>query len=247
MVYISSRKNPTVLQLLKAAEKPSAEGFLVEGLHFVEDIAPQDIITAVFSEDMKDSPLLHKVEASGAEVFLASPSVMEKLSGTVCSQSAVAFVKKASFSRPSRLILLDGLQDPGNMGTVIRTAAAFGFGVVLGKGCANPFKQKVVRSSAGTVLKVYTDSVSDIVSYIEEIKEEGFTVLSSELDQTAMTPDQIPVASSMAIIIGNESKGVSPAVSAAADKKVFIPISRNSAESLNAGIAAAILMYSYRD
>ena len=247
MLYISSRKNPAVEKLLKAADKPSEAAFLVEGLHFVEDIPAGNIITAVFSEDMKDSPLLKKAEADGAEVYTASASVMEKLSGTVCPQSAVALVKKPFFPRPDKLILLDGLQDPGNMGTIIRTAAAFGFGVVLGKGCANPFKQKVVRSSAGTVLKVYTESVSDIVSYIEEIKEEGFAVLSSELDTGASVPDKITATKKMAIIIGNESRGVSKEASAVAHKKVFIPISRDSAESLNAGIAAAILMYSFRN
>jgi len=247
MLYISSRKNPVVEKLLKIGDKPSADAFLVEGLHFVEDIPAGNIITAVFSEDMKDSPLLKKAEADGAEVYVASTSVMEKLSGTVCAQSVVALVRKQTFPRPRKLILLDGLQDPGNMGTVIRTAAAFGFGVILGKGCANPFKQKVVRSSAGTVLKVYTENVSDIVSYIEGLKEEGYTVLSSELDAGASSPENIAPTEKMAVIIGNESRGVSREASSSAHKKVFIPISRDSAESLNAGIAAAILMYSYRD
>ena len=94
---------------------------------------------------------------------------------------------------------------------------------------------------------MYTESVSDIVSYIEGIKEEGFRVLSSELDTGASVPDGIPKTEKMAIIIGNESRGVSKEASAAATGKVFIPISRDSAESLNAGIAAAILMYSFRD
>lgn len=243
--YLASRKNPLVLKLASMAETPSGNGFLVEGLHFVHDIAPENVRVALFSEKEGANELALRLEEKGCEVYIASSSVLEKLSGTVSVQDAIALVKKPALPRPDRLILLDRLQDPGNMGTVIRAAAAFGFGVLLGSGCANPYKPKVVRSSAGAILNVYTEEVPDLASSVRQLRSEGFSVLSSELDETASPPGAFPKEGKIALVLGNESQGVSEAVSAASTAKVFIPIRRDSAESLNAGVAGSILMYEF--
>ena len=155
----------------------------------------------------------------------------------------MAFTSKKDKPRPDRLILLDKIQDPGNMGTIIRSAAAFGFGVIYSDGSANPFSAKSVRSSAGTLQKCYIEK-ADIPTKVSELISEGFSVFSAELHKEAVTPDEIKNDGKVAFIIGNESTGVSKEASDAAGRRVFIPILPD-AESLNAAAAATILMYKF--
>ena len=119
------------------------------------------------------------------------------------------------------------------------------FGCVFSDDSANPFSEKVVRSTAGALIPAYVERVK-LSEAISSLKAEGFAVVSSELDETARKLSDFPSdVEKIALIVGNEGQGVSPAVSAAADEKLYIPIKNTN--SLNAAVAAAIMMHYFSE
>lgn len=237
---IESRKHPIVERLLAITKDPTANGFIVEGMNFIRDLTPEQVKVIVCSENMPDNDL---TKFKYSEIYTATDSVMKKISETVSTQSIIALVSAAKIELPDRVIITDRVQDPGNIGTVIRSAAAFGFGVITGNESASPFRQKASRSSAGTVTKIYVEETQNLFDRIKDLQKLGYTIYSSELDESAQSTVSVKHSGKTAVIIGNESKGVSPEISAIADAKIYIPINRNNAESLNAGVAASIIMY----
>ncbi len=137
-----------------------------------------------------------------------------------------------------RYILLDGLQDTGNIGTIIRTCEALGTdGMILSPDCADIYSPKVVRGSMGSLFRLPI-IISELTAVIPEMKKNGCEVYSAVLDKNAESINDVSFPQNCAVIIGNEGNGVSPEVIKAAGKSVYIPI--ENAESLNAAIAAAI-------
>ena len=242
-VYLTSRANQTVKEFARMAQSPDSGFFLVEGKHFVSDLDPSLIKAVLICGEEKNIKEKEEFLRLGVPVYIITEPIAEKISSTKNAQEIMAFTSKKDRPRPDRLILLDKIQDPGNMGTIIRSAAAFGFGVIYSDGSANPFSAKSVRSSAGTLQKCYIEK-ADIAEKTRELASEGFSVFSAELHKEAVTPDEIENGGKIAFIIGNESTGVSAEASDAAGKRVFIPISPD-AESLNAAAAATILMYRF--
>ena len=142
----------------------------------------------------------------------------------------------------SRLLALDAVQDPGNVGTIIRTADAAGFdGVLLSPDCADLFSPKVLRSTMGSIFRMSFDFPPDLPAALRELKSKGYSVLSSQLDGDPFF-ERKDVASSFVLIIGNEGNGVSDSVKAEATHRLRLPM-QGGAESLNAAVAAGIMMY----
>ncbi len=231
---ITSTKNPAVANAAALKTEGTEKAFLLEGEKFINDVSPKNLIT-VFSTDAE---ICVYYEKKGAECFEVSESVIKRLSGENSLSRLVAVVRKEETPFPDRLLLLDGIQDPGNAGTMIRTARAFGFGVICGDGTANPFLPKAVRSRAGAICGTYIEKRS-LKEYIPELKEKGFTVCGSALDENAVKACRED--GKTALVIGSEGKGMSREVAALCDRTYFIPI--KNVESLNAAIAAGILMY----
>ena len=138
-------------------------------------------------------------------------------------------------------VILDDIRDPGNLGTIVRTAEAAGARVILSKGCVDIFNPKVVRSTMGTIFRV-PFAICDTVTAIERLHEEGVTVCAAMLDGS-IPYTELDVSGACAFIIGNEANGVSSEAAEASDGRVRIPM-RGRVESLNAAVSAAILMYS---
>lgn len=137
-----------------------------------------------------------------------------------------------------RYIILDGLQDSGNIGTIIRTCDALGTeGLILSPDCADVYSPKVVRSAMGSLFRLPFE-VTELVPRIAEMRENGTAVFAAMPDSSARSIDEVTLPESCAVIIGNEGNGVSEEVLNAADGNIYIPIS--GAESLNAAVAAAI-------
>ena len=144
-----------------------------------------------------------------------------------------------------RLLLLEGVQDPGNLGTMLRTAEAAGYDAVIADGgTADWHNPKVIRSTMGAVYRMKVSYCRDIKDAIEECRRTGFCVYAAHLKGKVLY-DETDYAESTAILIGNESRGLSEEVSELADMLVKIPM-EGKAESLNAAVAAAILMYQSR-
>jgi len=138
--------------------------------------------------------------------------------------------------------LLDHVQDPGNVGTLIRTADAAGFsGVILGEGSADIYSTKVLRSMQGSHFHLPVVS-ANLFEVIDQLKKEKVPVYGTELNPAAITYTSIPESASVALILGNEGQGVQKELLTQTDQNVYIPL-YGAAESLNVGVAGGILMY----
>ena len=140
------------------------------------------------------------------------------------------------------LLALDGVQDPGNVGTIVRTADAAGFdGILFSRECADLFSPKVLRATMGSIFRLGFSFPPSLPEALENIKKKGFSVLSSQLDGEPFY-ERSDVAPSFVLVVGNEGNGVSDAVKAVATHHLCLPM-RGGAESLNAAVAAGIMMY----
>ena len=190
------------------------------------------------------------IDKKDVPVYLVEDSLMLNISDTVTSQGILAVVKKRNFSidqllnksKNNFILIIDGISDPGNLGTVIRTAHASNVDcVILNKGTVDIFNPKVLRSTAGSVFHIpffYTD---DIVFIIQKNKNKGVDIIASHVNGTEY-PYNLDMKKPLAIVLGNEAVGVNNQVIKLADKLVKIPMP-GAAESLNVAVACGIIMY----
>ncbi|MDF2679974.1 MAG: rRNA ((2251)-2-O)-methyltransferase RlmB [Brevibacillus sp.] len=259
---ITSIQNPQIKRLHQLLDRKGREAqgrFLAEGAHLVEEALKSDaeVLTILYdSERDMDAACRRALEnhPQGVQVVAASSAILAKLSETKSPQGIVAEVKKSqadwnewmkektAAGEDMLLLLLDEIQDPGNLGTILRTAEAAGVdGVVLGKGSVDLYNGKVMRSTMGALfrLPVFTRSLSEAA---DEWKALGGHLLVSTLHEKSVSYDQVGYMQKTAIVIGNEGRGVSAAMVERADHLVHIPI-YGQAESLNAAVAAGVFVY----
>jgi TrmH family RNA methyltransferase len=152
----------------------------------------------------------------------------------------------ANNTRGGKILLLEHIQDPGNVGTLIRTAAAFGFdGVIMSGLCADPFSPKAVQSTAGSLLSLWLRRSDGYLRMITELKTRGYSLIAADLrgDDFRDVPQH---AAPNILALGNEGAGLSEDIINMSDYKVRIPISPPAAESLNVAVAGGILMFAWR-
>ncbi|GHU82522.1 23S rRNA methyltransferase [Clostridia bacterium] len=245
---ITSVQNPRVrfLRALQDAQARAESGcFLAEGVKLCrEALRDAQVLTLLCDADKAEAfaPLI----AQAPEALLAPARILEAIGQVKTSQgilAAVRFPAPLSLDTAGRALLaLDGVQDPGNVGTMLRTAEAAGFsGALLSPACADVFSPKAVRASMGSVLRlpVWRGPLPDALS---DLKERGYRILSADLHGEPLAAQRPEPGTPFALVIGSEGSGVSAAVSALADARVTLPM-RGRAESLNAAVAAGILMY----
>lgn len=245
MEYLSGAKNPKVMlwRSLKERKGRRETGcFLVEGDKMVKEalLSAFTPVAILIREDRVND--LFPIPAD-LPTYVLSESVFASISDTKSPQGVAAVLRSVSFPLSgSHLIALDGVQDPGNVGTIIRTADAAGFdGILLSPECADVFSPKVLRATMGSIYRMRLSCVPSLPESLRSLREEGFSVLSSQLDGEPFYGRK-DVADRFCLIIGNEGNGISDAVKAEATHKLKLPM-RGGAESLNAAIAAAIMMY----
>ncbi len=143
----------------------------------------------------------------------------------------------------THVLLLEDVQDPGNVGALIRTAVAFGYsGIIMTEDCADLFSPKCVQATAGTVLTLWARRTSRHMALVEQLRRSEYLLVAADVDGNA-SPDVLRQHDRMLLALGNEASGLSEAVLAAADCRVRIPTVRDSAESLNVAACGAICMY----
>ena len=240
---ITSRRNPLVQQVKKLLTSKREREKL--GL-FVSDG------TKLLEEAVRYCPGLHTVFLSeGVEVRVpescrvirVSREVMEAISPMESPQGAVFLCRlpeKREFRPEKGMLLLDGIQDPGNLGTILRTADAWNVPVALLEGCADPFSHKVVRSSMGAVFRTPV-MVTDWQTAKESCARAGIPVAVTALNHRAEDIRKAEVAA-MAVVIGSEGQGVRREILESAGHCLIIPMN-DHCESLNAAIAAATVMW----
>lgn len=238
---IVSGANPHLKEIAKIRKNPTQKAFFIEGTRFVEEL-PLDCILEVFTTDRTKHESFLSALPETTPVYLLSRQAMGKICAAVSEQTIACTVTRKDTKRPDKLVILDGVQDPGNVGTVIRTAYAFGFGVILSPGCANPWSSKTVMSTAGAFRTCHIEQSKDLCTAISALKRDGFSIFATALDPSALPPEELKFGEKRAVIIGSEGKGVSPAVLSEADQTVYIPM-QNPINSLNAASAASIMIY----
>ena len=183
------------------------------------------------------------------ETVYVSESIMEKISDTKTPQGIMAEVETVECAleeilnqKTGLIFFCDRVSDPGNLGTIIRTADAAGFdGVILNRGCADLYNPKTVRSTMASVFNIKIHITQNDEDTITILKNNGYTVFGSSL-QSSQCVFEAPFESKSAIIVGNESGGIDKHILTMCDKYVKIPM-LGKAESLNVGAASAVLMY----
>ena len=196
------------------------------------------------------------IDAAGIPVRAISAANMKSIATSRAPQGVAALVKippdvYTSEIPPSllsdggaadRVLLLEHVQDPGNVGTLIRTAAAFGFRCVILSGkCADPFSPKAAQSTAGSILSLYIRRSDEYAGMAAELKKNGYALISADLggEDTYTLKD----AGRRVIALGSEGAGLSGGILEISDRKIRIPIDKNAAESLNVAAAGAIIMF----
>lgn len=240
---ITSVQNSKVKQwnkLKKKKDRELSETFLVEGFHLVQEANNSDWeIDEVIIQDGVEEPGW----ISNLPVTEVSSNVFKSISETVTPQgiAAVVKMKPSSIQQHSKLLLIDAVQDPGNLGTMIRTADAAGFdGVVLGEGTVDLFNEKVIRATQGSIfhLPIIRGELKEL---IKEYKQQGVAIWASTL-KDAVAYHSLSVPERVGLIVGNEGAGISPELIELADQSVHIPL-YGHAESLNVSIATGIFVY----
>ena len=267
---ITSRSNPIVKWASSLGDKKyrDAEGaFLIEGekLSFEALEAGLPVIR-VFVEEGKKTGLLPRLERFYEDkryektvITLLSESAFSKISSEKSPQGIIIAIKYLDFFRkldiiykeefflkPSeRAIILCSIRDPGNLGSVIRSAVAFGTEhIILTSDCVDLYNAKTVRAAMGSLFKIKATVVSDMTACIEAIRANGRRVYAAELRENALPLSDICPDPSDVVVIGNEGHGISEDISSACTGSIYIPISQNT-ESLNASVAAGVLMWEF--
>ena len=244
MEQLTSLKNPHVLAWRSLKDKKGREehqAFLVEGVRMVREALSSSftVRALLLREGFQPGFAL----PSAVPAYQLSEHVFRSVCDTKTPQGIAAVLSlHAREASGSRLLALDGVQDPGNVGTIIRTADAAGFdGILFTPECADLFSPKVLRATMGSIFRLGFSFPSCLPDALRELKKDGYSVLSSQLDGDPFY-DRENVAPSFVLIIGNEGNGVSEEVRSVATHRLFLPM-RGGAESLNAAVAAGIMMY----
>lgn len=245
MEQITSLKNPRVLlwRSLKERKGRRETGcFLVEGRKMVaEAVASAFPVEALLADGAHAAEL---PEAGNVPRYVLPEHVLAAVCDTKTPQGVAAVVRMTEApDLGERVVALDGVQDPGNVGAIIRTADAAGFsGVLLSGACADPFSPKVIRATMGSVFRMGLRGTDDLPGALKALRARGFAVLSSQLDGEPFYAACAAIRPPFALVIGSEGNGVSEDVRRLATHRVRLPM-RGGAESLNAAVAAGIMMY----
>ena len=251
---ISSFSNKKVKELSafikKSALRRKSGLYVVEGVRMAEEIPPEDRVETYVSESF-----WNREERGGCRELLKgcqvlSDPVFSQVSGTETPQGILVLVRQKNYTLeeilqkegPNRLLILENLRDPGNMGTLFRSAEAAGAtGMILGTGCVEVYNPKVVRSTMGALLRlpfVYCEDLEQVLALLCQAGIASYAAcLEGEIEY-----DQADLSGDMALIIGNEAAGISPSLQRLAKARLNIPM-EGGGESLNASVAGSVLLF----
>ena len=239
--FIESKQNEKVKEVIKLS-KPSYQKekglFIIEGLHLLEMASESGLLHSVFT--------LKKIDNLSEDIpqYIVTPEIMDKISLYESSPGvlALARMKEEVEIKQNELIYLDDVQDPGNVGTILRTALAFGFkDVILSPKCASIYNPKVIQASQGAIFKlnIVTMTTNELLS----LKENGYKILATSLGESIDLKDA-KKPEKYVLVFGNEAHGVNRKILAKSDQNIRIDIS--DIDSLNVSVAAGIVLYTFK-
>lgn len=259
---ITSKSNSTIVKiakLLNKKERKEEKLFTLDGVKlFLEAYKFGAKIKYVVLNDEADfsTEIVDKIndlKSKNTMVLCVNETVFSKITEESAPQGIVTVCeflenhrsasKIENIAENEKIIILESIRDPGNVGAMLRNAAAFGIDrLILSSDCADIYSQKVLRSAMGAIFKVKIDTFSNLVDAINGLKSIGRRVIATTLRDNSIKLGKGAVLPSDVFVIGNEGHGVSEEVICSSDETMFIPMCENT-ESLNASVAAAILMW----
>lgn len=234
----------------KAAFRASEDRYVIEGLRSVSDSNP-DTLRALFLRTDAADRAGRIIARTDCPIYVVTPEAFDAVADTANSQGILAVAQRPSHTaerllRESFLVLTDGVADPGNMGTLLRTAEAAGAGGVLcGPGSVDVTNPKTVRAAMGSVSRMPVVRFTDGVAMIRALKEAGHVLAAADLTDS-VDYRALPPVGRVTLITGSEANGISALFRSAADYRLRIPMA-GGVESLNAAVATGILLYTLRE
>ncbi len=256
MNIISSKENEYIKHIRKLKEKKFRDQnneYIIEGLKMVEEAIQEkaQIKNIIICDDCEKTGSIPKdlmYEIAKYNCISVTKKIFELLTEVVNPQGIIAIVgkesKETNIDKEQEIILaLDDIQDPGNLGTILRTADSVGLKQILvSKGTADAYNPKVVRSTMGAIFRIKIIECENLEIKLKELQKDSYKILVTSL-QTKQSIYDVKYNKTV-IVIGNEAKGVSENIQKIADKKVKIPM-LGKTESLNASVATGIILYEY--
>lgn len=251
---ITGLQNPVVKAAAELKQKKYRQQqglFLAEGLRTVEEAVRYGRVKSIFYtaiEDERTRSVLEEAAAKQVQLICVSEAVLKKIADTETPQGVIAVCEMGKFSvedllaTGQMLLVLDRVGDPGNIGTMLRTADAAGLGgLVLLKGSADIYAPKTVRASMGSLFHLPVVSGVSEAEFVSSARKAGYELLVTCLDG-ADNLYKADLRGRLAFVMGNEANGVTESLLEVADKRVFIPM-QGRAESLNVAMAAGVVMF----
>lgn len=259
-MLIKSKDNQKI-KLVRSLENKKTRDlqglYVIESVKLIEEAIKENIafefvfMSESLSNKTESSKLIKALVESKIEYHLIENNLFKEVSNTVNSQGILGIAKKPKqniediIENNNFMVFCDKLQDPGNLGTIIRTADAFGpCAVVLSPGCVDAYNDKTVRACAGAIFRVPIIEIDNSLDFMNSLKEKEFSIISTVVDSVKSFED-INNLKKICLIIGNEGNGVSKEIKEASDECITIKMTGQT-ESLNASIAAAISIYEIR-
>lgn len=256
MQVISSKDNEIIKNIRKLKEKKYRDAenvFVIEGIKLIKEAIAENahIKQIVMCEDYTDNTELDKdtlFEIAKYNLIYVTRNIINLITDVKTPQGIIAVIEKNNNMKQidysqDIILALDGVQDPGNLGTILRTADSANLKqIILSKTCADSYNPKVVRSTMGAIFRINIIEVEDLKDTLKEIQKNNFKVMVTALDTEKSVYDVD--YNKKVIVIGNEANGVSKEIQELADEKVIIPM-LGKTESLNASVAAGIMIYEY--
>lgn len=256
MQVITSKDNEKVKHIKKLKDKKYRDEkgqFIIEGIKMLEEAIKEnaDIDTIIICEECikketLDSKFLYEI--ANKECIYVTEKIYNTLTDVINPQGILAIINKPNKIKEINykedfILVLDNLQDPGNMGTILRTVDSVNLKqIIVSKNTTDAYNPKVVRSTMGAIFRVNIIESEDLLKTIDEIKKQKYKVLVTSLNTDENLYDV--QLRKVAVVIGNESKGVSKEILEKVDTHIKIPM-LGKTESLNASVAASIIMYEY--
>lgn len=256
MNIISSKDNENIKNIRKLKEKKYRDitnDYIIEGIKLVREAIEENvnIKTIVVCDDCEKNGTLDKkllYEIAKFNCIYVTEKVFNLLTDVSNPQGILAVVEKNNNGKDINynqdlILILDNVQDPGNLGTIMRTADSVNLKqIIVSKGCGDIYNPKVVRSTMGAIFRVEILEKENLEEAIAEIKKHGFKTMATDLATSSSIYDE--KYNKCAVVIGNEANGVSKQVLDIVDNKIKIPM-LGKTESLNASVATGIILYEY--
>lgn len=244
---IQNQKVKMWKKLLTKKGRDKEKLFLVEGVHLVEEALQSDVeVKEIIVEESITIPKEWQLQTS--DITTVTERVFKEISETQTPQGVIAVCKQLSLQdvswKEGKFLLIDGVQDPGNVGTMIRTADSAGItAIILGDGTVDMYNSKVIRATQGSIFHLPIIR-GNLLGWVEAFQSSDIPVFGTSLE-SASTYTGIEPQENFALIVGNEGEGVSKELLEKTNQNIYIPI-HGKAESLNVAVATGILLYYLR-